>query len=375
MKLNSILSTILVIVLVLSLCLFVFQNKRLYQEKFDFDYWDWVYSVSQWSQVYPEKTVSDAQLYTIAGSKYIRGEDPVNINPEHPPLGKYLIGVSIVLFKNEKIISLIIGILALLVFFFLAKKIFEKTFLAWLLVTLFSFEPLFRYQLKTTLLDLFQLFFALLAITFFLKAKKNLKFYFPTAILLGCVMATKAPVSGIILLVIFLFYLLLRGDFKGLRFLVICSPLILLVYLSSYLVHFFYNMNLAYFFRYQQWVADWWTGGNVSWGRVWRLLLTGWWHTWWEGPKFIRDSSWTIAWPLLTVCSLLSPIFYLRSKKDEKILLVILWALIYLGFLHTVAIFSRYLLFIFPGLYILTLFVLVEATQILAKLRYNLRRK
>lgn len=358
------LSLFLLLIIIFNLSFFAWKNKEVFLEKYDVDYWDKVYSVSQWKTPTPEEFINDAELYAVAGSNYIRGGSPTEINPEHPPLGKYLIGLSIVLFNNEKVVSLILGVLVLVLLFFLGREIFKKDILAWILVVLFSFEPLFREQFTTSMLDLPQLFFAIAAIVFFLKAQKNHRFYFLTSFSLGCVSATKTPVSAGMLIGFFLFYLLSNKDFKRILSFIVFTPLIFMVYFSSYIVHFFYNMNLGYFLRYHQWMFDWWTAGRVSWGRVWRMLFTGWWRTWWGEVEFIRFSSWTVFWPLLVFCSFLSIIFYWRNKKKE-VLLIIFWVFGYLGFLSLIAVFPRYLLFIFPGLYILSLFVFMEIATIL----------
>lgn len=372
---GRVISILLLLIVIFNLSFFFWQNKETYMEKYDVDYWDGVYSVCQWATPHPEKFINDAELYAIAGSNYIRGKDPVVINPEHPPLAKYLIGVSIVLFGNEKIGSIILGILILIVLFFVGKEIFKKSIFAWMLVASFSFEPLFREHLATSMLDLYQLFFVLLSIVFFLKSKNNHRFYFLVAISLGGVLATKTPISGLILLGAFIFYFLLTRDFKELLYFIVSSPLVLLTYFLTYVIHFFYNLNPSFFIRYQQFIFRWQTGENfsasqaqqrlfISWDRVWRMLFTGWWRTWWEGPKFIRVETWTLLWPFLTLCSFLSIIFYWRNKRKE-IVLIILWVFSYLLFLNGVAVFPRYLLFIFPGLYILTLFVLKEIAQVL----------
>lgn len=371
---KRIFSWFLLLLVVFNLSFFFWQNKDSYTKKYDVSYWDGVYSVSQWATPYPEKFINDAELYAIAGSSYIRGSDPVDINPEHPPLAKYLIGLSIVLFENENVMSFILGTLALVVIFFLGKKIFSSSLFAWLLVALFSFEPLFKEQLETSMLDLYQMVFALLAIIFFLKLKENRWYYLLTLISLGCVLATKTPISGLILLGVFIIYLLFNRGFNELVFFTASLPLTFLTYISTYAVHFFYNMNPSFFIRHQQFLFRWQTGENfsitqaqqrlfTSWDRLWRMLFTGWWRAWWEGPSFIRVETWTVVWPFLTLCSFLSIVFYWRNKKKE-IFLIILWVFSYLLFLNSVAVFPRYLLFIFPGLYILSLFVLREIVKV-----------
>jgi predicted negative regulator of RcsB-dependent stress response len=39
--------------------------------------------------------IDDGTLYTYAAEAYFKGEDPTTINFEHPPLGKYVFGLSL----------------------------------------------------------------------------------------------------------------------------------------------------------------------------------------------------------------------------------------------------------------------------------------
>jgi hypothetical protein len=49
-----------------------------------------LYHHSQWSVPLSTRTISDDQLYLVAGAELAQGAQPFAINPEVPPLGKYL---------------------------------------------------------------------------------------------------------------------------------------------------------------------------------------------------------------------------------------------------------------------------------------------
>lgn len=75
-----------------------------------------------------QKGISDSELYSYVGYRYMQGENPSLLNPEHPPLGKYLIGISILLFNNENVILLIIGFLCLILVFLITYLISHSLF-------------------------------------------------------------------------------------------------------------------------------------------------------------------------------------------------------------------------------------------------------
>jgi len=64
--------------------------------------------------------IDDATLYTYAGYTYIKGEDPTNINFEHPPLAKYWIGFSYLLTGNPALLNLVLFAAALVMVYYLA---------------------------------------------------------------------------------------------------------------------------------------------------------------------------------------------------------------------------------------------------------------
>src|SRR3990167_3285667 len=55
-------------------------------------YWEKRYLESQWVNPMSKHPIGDHGLYTWAGWAYVHGENPILINGETPPLGKYFIG-------------------------------------------------------------------------------------------------------------------------------------------------------------------------------------------------------------------------------------------------------------------------------------------
>jgi predicted membrane-bound dolichyl-phosphate-mannose-protein mannosyltransferase len=67
--------------------------------------------------------VSDAELYAISGWEYIHGLSPNIINPEHPPLAKYFIGLSEIIFTNPSTMSFIFSILTIIIVYLISREI------------------------------------------------------------------------------------------------------------------------------------------------------------------------------------------------------------------------------------------------------------
>src|SRR5690349_2806181 len=47
---------------------------------------------SQWRIPNSSRVISDSELYQVAGKELVEGEDPFLINPEVPPVAKYIYG-------------------------------------------------------------------------------------------------------------------------------------------------------------------------------------------------------------------------------------------------------------------------------------------
>src|SRR3990167_9345765 len=119
-------------------------NLERLKRPFDPDYFSGLYSTSQY--VLGEKSkggIGDDGLYAFAGYYYFfQAGDVSSVNFEHPPLGKYLIGLSIFLFNNEIAIGIIYFLLLLFVTYQLGRLFIDK-FQALIPPALLVFDPLF----------------------------------------------------------------------------------------------------------------------------------------------------------------------------------------------------------------------------------------
>ena len=103
-KVKKLIQIILVLVIVFNFSSTVWQHKDSY---FKFDYWqkfpalEKTYLNSQYVNKHPEGWVPDEVVGLYAGGKLITGTNPVLIIPDSPPLGKYLVGLSVLIFKRS----------------------------------------------------------------------------------------------------------------------------------------------------------------------------------------------------------------------------------------------------------------------------------
>jgi dolichyl-phosphate-mannose--protein O-mannosyl transferase len=119
----------------------------------------------------------------------------------HPPLGKWLIGIGIKLFGNNefgwRISAAIIGTASIVLIYLIALKLFDSNFLASLASAFLALDGLNLVMSRVALLDIFLMFFVLLAAYFLLSNQ-----YWLSAIAIGA--ATGVKWSGAYLIPIFL---------------------------------------------------------------------------------------------------------------------------------------------------------------------------
>lgn len=295
-------------------------------------------------------SIGDDGLYAYSGWEYVtNGKDPTLLNAEIPPFGKYLIGLSILIFGNQNIFALFSGILVLFAFFLLNLEITKNKTIASLPVFLFSLEPLFYTQLRAPFLDL--LYLSMLIFSFYFLLKKKILF---SMIFLGLMMATKASFATFFTVSFaMVIYFSLCRNFQSLKKILFFLPIAVLIFTSTYLRYFFLGHNLREFLGVQKWILlFYYNGAKASFGNAWQMLISGKWETWWGST--IRVDEWQITWPLIFLFSLLSLFLLYKKKKIEKSFIFLIWVFIYLLFLSTLPVFPRYLLLIIPFLYSLS---------------------
>lgn len=263
--------------------------------------------------------IGDDGLYAFAGYYYLfQHGDPSSVNFEHPPLGKYLIGLSILLFKNENVINIIYVVLLSVITFYLSKHILKKTTLSLICVAILTTDPLIRDHLIRSFLDIpFTLFFVI-AVYFFLKSLSKPLFFALSQLFWGITFSVKFFPSFIFVYGYMILVILIRNK-KLLRPFFMTSVIIPVVYLFSHTAYFVYHPSLIEFIQHKKWVFSWWSSSPILIGNIWKNIFTGRYIDS-VGVERINDL-WTPILPLTVVLAMINaPIRKITTNKDTVIL-------------------------------------------------------
>lgn len=332
-----------------------------------------LYNSSQYIKKNPSAIITDNVVYSYNAGRFIGGINPILLNPEVPPLGKYIIGLSIILFNNENIFNLVAGIICFPLLFYLSYMVLKNYMLAIIPPLLFSFEKMYLGQLITTpALDIFQLDFLLLSFIFFLftvSRKKNVWFFIFSVLSLGCFVSTKFFASGAVVIGTYFIttILIAKENMVKLLLSLLLVPLVLIV---SYSKLFILGHSLREVLGIQKWIFMYNTGHlGLPPFAVWDLILFNRWHTWWGERTITTDSQWSIIWPIILVISLLTIIILAKKSIFKKfpITLIMVWVVLYLTSLNVGQITSRYFFIFLPFLYLLTVYGLSKFFVVLLK--------
>lgn len=317
-----------------------------------------IYGESQYVLTKPKHVIPDEFVYSYAAAEYLRGVNPVLLNAEQPPLGKYLIGVSQNIFNNDRTISFIFNIGCLIALFILGSIVLKDGLVSLLIVYLFSLEKLFMAQaIYAPLLDNIQLFFILLSFIFFTQIQKKPVYLFFSMISLGLVMSTKFYLTGILIVISWLLSTFFTEKGKIIRVIVkiaASSIFAIVTMMFVYFPMFMHGDNLRRFFGVQKWMYSFHLNKfNFQPDKFFGLVLFNKWHNpGSSGANFSVD--WQITWPLVFINSLI--ILFLRRKslsKDWYMIPIAFWVVVYSLSVVNSNVVPRYLIPILPFWYIM----------------------
>lgn len=302
--------------------------------------------------------IPDETVYSYAAGAYLRGIDPILINSERTPLGKYFLAISIFFFKNDKLIILPFGLLTLVSLWLLSFEVLKNKILATMPVTLLIFEQLFINQFKyVPLLDLIHLPFILLSLYFFIRERRSHYFWF-TWIMIGLTMATKTVYSGLLLIGTFEIYFALTRRFRDMLafFAGLIVPFGILV--LSYLRTFQDGYTFIDFLHFQKWILLYDQSKIIYPFSIWRLVFLNQWQAWWGDMRILKADDWQMSWPIFTGLSILLMIAGLAKKISisNEALVMSIWFLVYGLFISAGIASSRFLFPILPAAYILSIY-------------------
>ncbi len=359
-KAKKIIIGIIIFIITLNFFGYIYDNKEVFLSKFNSIEVGEKYQQSQWaSGWYATTQMSDAENHSWSGWNLIQGRDPELINKEKPIFAKYFIGLSILVFKNENVVSIFWGIGVLIASYLLAKLFLMDSLWALFLPLVLSFEPLFREQLITSLLDLPFTFFILMSVWALIRGFERNNFLYFSAISLGLAGASK----------VFLLCPLFGGLYGTILFfsgrkkeIIKLGILVFVVYLLVNLQYFFFH-SLKDFLYLHFWVI--WFSRNIVPNypsfQIWRLLFLGQWLSWkphppeiWFDLIFLKISQYTLFWTMGTILFFLQGISSFKRKNLPGITLFLI-VLTYLTFWSFAPPFPRYLLAILPLIYVIAL--------------------
>lgn len=299
------------------------------------------------------KGVSDSFLYGYAGYKYSTGANPSLLNPEHPPLAKYIIGYSIKFFGSEHVFGIVIAFAVLILVAAISYQINASLLLASFAFFLTSTFPLFTDQIQHgPQLELYQLFFFLLVVHMLLNGmkKKKIIFYVCAGIFLGMMFSTKTFLPFFLLLSTWIVLAL----WKQWKAIITIIGLGILIFTATYYQYFALGGTLRTFLGLQKYIVVFYGNSNIPlfefFGNCFRLIFTGFWKFWDTARSVSFYEGWNILWPIIFVLGLWR-MKHMGGKNPSRIITVFL--ILYAIFVCIVPVFPRYLLLLYVPMIIL----------------------
>lgn len=300
----------------------------------------------------------DEILYAFNGGALITGTNPILVNPEVPPTGKYLVGLSILIFGNEHMGTFIFGIVALCLMFLVGMQIFKSVPLALISPTAITFETFFKNQfVYTPLFDIFQLVFLLAAFYFFnrgfMARRRSMLWFTLSSICLGLFISTKFFGSGVPVVAACLIVLFLNKQFKKMFFYFATLPIAACILLLSYVRVLIIGYPFLKFLGIQKWIL-WYNQGHLH-NRlsVWPLLLANYWIQ--GAGKISHDPQWSITWPLSTLIAGIVTVEMAINRQiaNKNLEVLVVWSVMYLALLSFSDASARYFVILLPILFMI----------------------
>ncbi len=354
-----------------------------YTEKYNAKKYEDSYNKSQYVIPQSKHYISDEMLLSHAGYAYVHGLNPILINSDHPPLGKYIIGWITVLTGNNRMPSLIFGFLVYLLVSVIIYRLTASRNGVLLGIIFLSTDTVFRDQLYyAPILDIIQVSFLLAYILFFLSFLQTSKkiFLLCMGLSAGAMAGIKLFFPVIVLLAVTAIYLAVLNLFGKRK--KITSDIISisgvsvfagLTYMMSYLMLFLQGGNVRTFLGVQKWIFLFWRNNSIDtasvWGNIVPFVLFNKWKVWWGTEPYISYEHWSVFWPLYFTIGmgiaiiillmtarniLLDKKHTISSKLPESFRIFLsMWIVIALMYLLFIPISPRYLMILYFPIYIL----------------------
>ncbi len=307
---------------------------------------------SQWAIPFSTRSISDNQLYAIAAYTLGQGVHPFLINPEVPPLGKYLYTAAILSTGTPYVSSAVLYLGVLILTFLLGKQLGQKTKYALAATLIVALSPALFMQLTLTMLDLPLMFFLLVHVWAVIMLTRidypaNWWYILFAGCSLGAFAATKFPLFAPILIVSSAAMLWRSDHRKELLPLVMYAGI---TFVASYAVYFIQGHSLLEWVRSLYWTFKFYQAGVKEhlYFQLFPAFFLGKYNTSVQSTAHIVDE-WTFWWPCMLIGSITAP-FVAWWKKKIAPALWYLWSIciLFVCALSIVEFQARYVFLLIP---------------------------
>lgn len=338
----------------------VYQNRGRYVS----DYWTRyqtlqnVFGQSQYQMKAWKYWIPDETVYSYAGGAYLRGADPIIVESTQPPLGKYLISLSILVTGNENVMVSVFFVLFIIGIYLLCKQVTGSTVISQIVVLLALFERLFTDQITISpLLDIFLitfLVFGIITASLALEKRKPL-ILLATYACFGAALMTKVWLVGMVFVGPVTLYILLRYT-KYYRYVIGGIIIVLGITLLSYVRMFMDGYNIIQVLLVQKWLYWYQNGKRSGLFTIWPLIFLNRWYVWWGNAPIAQDMNWSVSWPIVIGSGILAGVRILMkpfTNVKTSLYLTGILTIVYALFMSLGQASARYLLPLLPLVYIL----------------------
>lgn len=342
------------ILLFIVVALILWNFRSLFFERTNLSYLKSYYEASQWTIPLSPRIMGDGSLYLYAGSQLVKGADPFSINPEVPPLGKYIYGLSITLFDNPYPVTILFFMLSTAFFYAILRILIDDEQTRLFGLALFLINPLTISQIPQTLLDLPQMTFFLghvMCVMYLLKKKGKtaIGLALLAGVFLGAFTAVKIGFM-VILLILALMYLLWKE--KKLCLVVYIGISAVLMYVVVYTNYFLIGHSFIDFLKTQKWVLMFYANSKVHPipGMELITIMTGLFKGWWNGARFEFQHEWSVILPMsiLALFASFTRFALFRDRPSSVWRYMCILTVSLLGVNLVIPFWPRYMLLFFP---------------------------
>ena len=276
--------------------------------KFVPDYWQRypilkdVFGQSQYMMKGWKYWIPDETAYSYAAGAYAKGANPILVESTQPPLGKYLLSLSVLLFNNENVIVALFFVFLLVGVGWTAYLLSNSSIVSDISVLLLTSDSLFTNQIRyMPLLDIFEITFIVWGIACAaLGLRKSVPVIFIVGlVLIGLSMMVKVWVTGAIFLcVVTVCAVIMKRSY--IKYIFIAYGIIFVILLAVYAKTISSGYSPLEILKVQKWLF-WYHESKINnFFTIWPLVFLNKWYVWWGSEPIIRDSNWSVLWPIIT---------------------------------------------------------------------------